>query len=188
MYELNNRYQDTNGYILIYMPTHPRSFSSGSFKGYLYEHILVAEELMGRPLISGEVVHHLDKNRTNNSPENLLVIFGSMHTKLHSWLNKNIVTPSKEYEERMLAGCIRCKVCQKPINGGFIYCSATCSQTGSSKYDKPTKEFLEKIVWEKPTTEIAKDFNVSDTAISKLCKQFGITKPGRGYWQKIKEN
>ena len=51
-----------------------------------------------------------------------------------------------------------------------------------------TKEELEKLVWEKPTTEVAKTFNVSDKAIEKRCKKFGIEKPSRGYWEKLKHN
>lgn len=48
-----------------------------------------------------------------------------------------------------------------------------------------TKEELEKLVWEKPTSEIAKEFGVSDNAIGKRCKKHNIQKPPRGYWQKI---
>lgn len=51
---------------------------------------------------------------------------------------------------------------------------------------KPSKEELEKLIWEKPTTHIAKDFNVSDKAVEKWCKKYGISKPPRGYWVKNK--
>lgn len=49
----------------------------------------------------------------------------------------------------------------------------------------PSKETLEKLVWEKPTTQIAKDFGVSDKSIEKWCKAYKIVKPARGYWSKI---
>jgi len=49
---------------------------------------------------------------------------------------------------------------------------------------KPTKEILEKLVWEKPTTKIALEYGVSDKAVSKWCKSYGISKPPRGYWAK----
>ena len=58
-----------NGYISIYMPEHERAFDNGC----VYEHVLVAEEMLGRKLKPKEVVHHKDKDRTNNSPENLMV-------------------------------------------------------------------------------------------------------------------
>jgi transcriptional regulator of aromatic amino acid metabolism len=47
-----------------------------------------------------------------------------------------------------------------------------------------SKEELERLVWEKSTTEIARELGVSDVAIAKRCKKLGIEKPGRGYWAK----
>ena len=38
-----------------------------------HEHRVVAEQMLGRPLREGEVVHHMDGNKKNNAPENLLV-------------------------------------------------------------------------------------------------------------------
>jgi hypothetical protein len=35
-----------------------------------------------------------------------------------------------------------------------------------------------------PVTEVAKLFGVSDQAVEKRCKKFGIQKPKRGYWTK----
>ncbi|TFI51369.1 hypothetical protein BLD44_026675 [Mastigocladus laminosus UU774] len=52
------------------------------------------------------------------------------------------------------------------------------------KVERPSKEELQKLVWEKPTTQIAKDFGVSDKAVEKWCKVYGVEKPPRGYWVK----
>ena len=49
---------------------------------------------------------------------------------------------------------------------------------------RPNKKELEKLLWEIPTTKIALMFNVTDKAISKWCKSYGLTKPPRGYWTK----
>lgn len=35
---------------------------------------MVVEQLLGRPLLPGEIVHHRDGNRLNNASENLLVL------------------------------------------------------------------------------------------------------------------
>jgi 5-methylcytosine-specific restriction endonuclease McrA len=55
------------------------------------------------------------------------------------------------------------------------------------KVERPSKEQLEKLVWEKPILQISKDYSVSDNSIRKWCKQYGITNtPPSQYWPRIK--
>ncbi len=60
---------DKSGYVLVHFPNHPSSNSSG----YVRQHRLIAEKILGRPLLATEVVHHIDDDPANNSPENLMV-------------------------------------------------------------------------------------------------------------------
>jgi hypothetical protein len=63
----------SNGYVLLRVGTgHPLA----DVRGYAYEHRVVAEAMLGRPLMENEIPHHRDGNRTNNSPENLEVVSG----------------------------------------------------------------------------------------------------------------
>jgi hypothetical protein len=51
---------------------------------------------------------------------------------------------------------------------------------------RPDKETLEKLVWEMSCVKIGEMYGVSDNAVNKWCKFYGIQKPGRGDWEKIK--
>lgn len=53
------------------------------------------------------------------------------------------------------------------------------------KVVRPNKEELQKLLWEKPTTKLAQEFGVSDRAIGKWAKSYGISKPPRGYWVRV---
>jgi hypothetical protein len=79
-----------------------------------------------------------------------------------------------------------CLHCGKPLTlpGQDTYCSRKCSRLAARKVERPSKEDLQQLVWSKPTTQIAKDFGVSDKAVEKWCKAYGIEKPQRGYWAK----
>ena len=74
----------SNGYVEIYSPNHPNA----NKRKYVYQHQLVAEKKIGRYLKKGEVVHHIDSNKSNNDPENLVVLSNNNHIKLHNLLKK----------------------------------------------------------------------------------------------------
>lgn len=48
-----------------------------------HEHRVIAEQILGRPLLRNEIVHHIDGNKHNNNPKNLLVMTQSEHVRLH---------------------------------------------------------------------------------------------------------
>lgn len=61
--------------------------------GFIQEHRIIAAIKYGRILKSSEIVHHIDGNIENNSPDNLIIIPShSEHGKLHGAprLNKPI--------------------------------------------------------------------------------------------------
>lgn len=68
------------GYVTVKMPGHARADNCG----YVREHILVVEAAMGKPLRRSAEVHHVDENRTNNAPANLVVCEShAYHALLH---------------------------------------------------------------------------------------------------------
>lgn len=61
------RTRHKRGYIMVWAPDHPRT-GNGT---YVFEHVLVMEETLGRLLLPGENVHHLNGVKDDNRPENL---------------------------------------------------------------------------------------------------------------------
>lgn len=69
--EKNGRWVDgttrhTKGYSYRRQPDHPRAYN-----GYVLEHIVVMEEMIGRSLLPKETVHHMNGIKSDNRPENL---------------------------------------------------------------------------------------------------------------------
>ena len=59
-----------------------------NWNGYVYQHIKIATEKYGRTLSDDEVVHHIDMNKSNNSPENLAILKKSVHNQIHNAMKR----------------------------------------------------------------------------------------------------
>lgn len=83
----------SNGYVLIRKPEHPLADT----RGYVYEHRLVAERMIGRALQPGEQIHHKDGNKQNNHPDNLQVMPSIHHHRVeHRVRNNGLRNPGEE--------------------------------------------------------------------------------------------
>lgn len=60
-------YRIDGGYAFIYKPDHPKAKKNG----YVRQHTLVMEQMLGRYLVDGENVHHKNGNKIDNRPQNL---------------------------------------------------------------------------------------------------------------------
>lgn len=173
-----------NGYIEVYMPQHPNARSNGT----VLEHRLVAEKKLGRYLKIEEVVHHLDENRTNNTPENLIVFrTNADHSRFHKiGIMKDMgdgtyICPIPESEIK------KCKYCGKY----FIYdkehkrnkfCSWECYlENKEDTFEKnvndnkiPNKEELDVLIHSISFVKIGEMYNVSDNAVRKWCQKYKL--------------
>jgi hypothetical protein len=164
-----------NGYYVVHKPEHPRAFNSkgNNLRGYVYEHIVVMEEDLGRMIRDDEEVHHLDFNKRNNSPENLIVLPSPHHKRLHHWLIANKIKPIQKE-------VLRCEVCGKPLRLTMQskYCSEICRREGKkSRIDEVGIEQIKKDLVElRSLVKVGAKYGLSDNAIKKWMKlRFGYT-------------
>lgn len=79
------RFKNRAGYVFVYSPNHPRAKAN---RRYVFEHILIIEEKLGRYLKKNEVVHHINGIKDDNRIENLIILLKNKHRALHMIGNK----------------------------------------------------------------------------------------------------
>lgn len=92
----------SKGYIKLRRPNHPRADS----RGYVYEHILVAEAAVGRLLPVTAPVHHVNEQRDDNRPANLVICEDDAYHKL---LHRR----QRALDESGHADWLKCRFCKQ---------------------------------------------------------------------------
>lgn len=167
-----------NSYKSVLMPNHPRAWKNGRVP----EHIIVAEQKLGRPIKVNEVVHHIDGDKANNSPENLIVFRSDSD---HNTYHMGGVEPHQVDDywvcERKLTikTCQHCgkqfQVLQHRNKTRTRYCSMKCYRLSERKSQYDTKTLVDEVMESKGNfSEVGRRHGVSSNAIAKRLKAAGL--------------
>lgn len=164
-----------NGYILIWSPNHLHANTSGM----VYEHVLAAEEKLGRLLKKEEVVHHINHIRNDNNPDNLMVFATKNdHTRfhmLHEDLNMCHLQNDGAYRcEEKLNRCKRCGTIISKKASLCVDCYNISRKNEAYQNFKISREKLKENIRTQSFVSIGKQFGVTDNAIRKWCKLYNL--------------
>lgn len=96
------KFIDANGYVRVYAPNHEHSDT----KGYIKQHIQIAENILRKKLPLNAVIHHIDENKQNNENNNLVICQNdSYHHLIHD--------RKKAFYESGDANNLKCSCCNK---------------------------------------------------------------------------
>lgn len=170
------------GYRCIRMTDHPQAQN-----GYVFVHRLVAEKILGRCLFPHERVHHINGDRLDNRPENIIVLTHVTHARLHNgspnarydlldnipWLKQRVATqPLTE-----IAKEIHCGYKQLRIHLDKLGIKPIVSVNGNVPVRFPQlrdEKWLTVISAHMTATGIAKSLGCSLPQVRKYQKHFNI--------------
>ena len=96
----------------------------------------------------------------------------SKNEKKYKYVIKNSIK-KRVYDRKPKIPTGKCPICNKNVYG-TKHCNQICSHIAQRKNEWPTKEELQKLIDEKSFCAIGRMYNVSDNAVRKWAKNFGI--------------
>lgn len=159
--QLRHTYADrvyfiNKGYICYYFGPNEKPF----------EHRLVAEATYGA-IPDGYHVHHINHKRFDNRAINLELLSPEEHAALH-------------HGNPIVIQCAGCgEVIEVPWNrivrSSQVFCSRKCRGAAQRKAERPTQEHLSSLLLDLANySAIGRMYGVSDNAVRKWCRQYGL--------------
>lgn len=182
IYEIN--------YAEAYVPGRYESIIKESMSNLNYEYFQSGE------IINWREKRKLDKEIQNNRIKRKYEVNGLKFKEKEPYKVRSFIMKNDKKLQKYIGVNLNkySRILSLPLNSRFYFylensqefrdLGKSASRYNSRKVVRPTKDQLMKLVWEKPTQQLAKDFGVSDKAIDKWCKSYNLSKPPRGYWAK----
>lgn len=152
------------GYAYFIDYAHPLACGN-SGKVYLHRHI--ASLTLGRWLVNEEHVHHIDANKLNNTPDNLIVLSPSEHSSIHKPDTKSELI------------CPICGIEFLPKEVTIRFCSNKCAYSNNIKNKELTKEYLDELIPIYSWVELGRLLGYSNNGIKKRAIALGCKIPVR---------
>lgn len=99
---------------------------SKAINGMYYEHIIIMEKFLNRPLLEWETVHHINEIKNDNRIDNLFLCSRKQHDKAHGMKTVSLYKLSPTWIKKS------CKVCGIDFYGSpsiiktRVKCRSTC--------------------------------------------------------------
>lgn len=135
-----------------------RLLKAGVLKNECY--VCGLKEWMNKPIVCQ--LDHINGMHDDNRLENLRLLCPNCHSQTDTFCRKKTGRSTKK---------------KPPFKNKNSIVRPT-------KIQWPLPEVLQQMLWQKSTVQIAKELGVSDKAVEKRAKKYGLTKPPRGYWNK----
>lgn len=135
---------------------------------------------------------HINGDNTDNRLENLAILCANCHRLTPTHSRGTYVAPLKtcvDCGDRITKRSTRCRPCNLGRNrkgGGALTEREQLEYRCRRKVDRPSREEMQRLVWEEPSSVLGPRLGVSDRMIGKWCQDYGIDKPPRGYWAKMR--
>ena len=145
----------------------------------VYYHRYVAEQMIGRKLKKTEVVHHRDRNRSNNNIENLIVFRSHQdHAYHHKYEDVELIeNEDGTYSfpvEYLIKVCLNCK--KEFLSHNVMFCCSDCAHEyrGENNPNRPSYEQLKEDLKTMTYSAMGRKYGVSDNGVRKWCKYYGL--------------
>lgn len=123
------------------------------------------------------IMDHINGVHTDNRLENLRMLCPNCHSQTNTYAGRNAIRPVVDPNRKK----DNCKLCNKQIGPKTKnQLCVVCSSAMQRRVERPAKEELEQLLKDNTLVALGKKYGVSDNAVRKWMKAYGIVKKRSG--------